>query len=61
MWAVATITVATCCPLLLLLVVVVLRDRDVVGHAADMELGRWVTGSMGHLGHLSRRVTGSSF
>jgi len=31
---------------------------------ADMELGHWVTGSMGHLGHLSRpdhRVTGSSF
>ena len=30
----------------------------------DMELGHWVTGSMGHLGHLSRpghRVTGSSF
>ena len=29
-----------------------------------MELGHWVTGSMGHLGHLSRpghRVTGSSF
>jgi len=22
--------------------------------AADMELGHWVTGSMGHLGHLSR-------
>ena len=33
MWAVATITVATCRPLLSLLVVVVLRDRDVVGHA----------------------------
>ena len=30
----------------------------------DMELGHLVTGSMGHLGHLSRpghRVTGSSF
>ena len=30
----------------------------------DMELSHWVTGSMGHLGHLSRlrhRVTGSSF
>jgi len=30
----------------------------------DMELGHWVTGSMDHLGHLSRpghRVTGSSF
>jgi len=30
----------------------------------DMELGHWITGSMGHLGHLSRpghRVTGSSF
>ena len=30
----------------------------------DMELGHWVTGSIGHLGHLSRpghRVTGSSF
>ena len=32
--------------------------------APDMELGHWVTGSMGHLGHLSRpghRVTWSSF
>ena len=28
---------------------------------SDMELGHWVTGSMGYLGHLSRRVTGSSF
>jgi len=30
----------------------------------DMELGHWVTGLMGHLGHLSRpghRVTRSSF
>ena len=30
----------------------------------DMELGHWVSGSMGHLGHLSRpghRVAGSSF
>ena len=36
----------------------------VIGRGADMELGHWVTGSMGHLGHLSRpghRVTGSSF
>jgi len=24
-------------------------------YIADMELGHWVTGSMGHLGHLSRR------
>jgi len=33
-------------------------------HASDMELGHWVTGSMGHLGHLSRPghwVTLSSF
>jgi len=33
-------------------------------YTPDMELGHWVTGSMGHLGHLSRpghRVTGSSF
>ena len=32
--------------------------------APDMELGHWVTGSVGHLGHLSRPghwVTGSSF
>jgi len=31
---------------------------------SDMELGRWVTGSVGHLGHLLRpghRVTGSLF
>ena len=30
----------------------------------DMEVGHWINGSMGHLGHLSRpghRVTGSSF
>jgi len=34
------------------------------GLLPDMELGHWVTGAMGHLGHLSRpghRVTGSSF
>ena len=24
-------------------------------HTPDMELGHWVTGSMGHLGHLSRQ------
>ena len=28
-------------------------------YMTDMELGHWVTGSMGHLGHLSVRVTGS--
>jgi hypothetical protein len=34
-----------------------------VVNTRDMELGHWVTGSKGHLGHLSRsghRVTGSS-
>ena len=37
------------------------KDRTVssclaggVNWASDMELGHWVTGSMGHLGHLSR-------
>jgi len=38
--------------------------RRLGGCESDMELGHWVTGSMGHLGHLSgpgHRVTGSSF
>jgi len=37
-------------------------QRSDLGYLSDMELGHWVTGSMGHLGHLSRpghRVTGS--
>ena len=35
--------------------------HDLITIRSDMELGHWVTGSMGHLGHLSRpghRVTG---
>ena len=40
-----------------------LHALDVCSNS-DMELGHWVTGSMGRLGHLSRprhRVTGSPF
>ena len=44
------------------------RGRSVAdvspAYTPDMELGHWVTGSMGYLGHLSRpgdQVTGSSF
>jgi len=38
--------------------------RELDSCEADTELGHWVIGSVGHLGHLSRtdhRVTGSSF
>jgi len=35
------------------------RDAMPVRYVPDMELGHWVTGSMGHLSHV--RVTGSSF
>jgi len=45
-----------------------IRGRSVAdvspAYTPDMELGHWVTGSMGYLGHLSRpgdQVTGSSF
>jgi len=40
------------------------RSFDTHRPLPDMELGHWVTGSMGHLGHLLRpgyRVTGSLF
>jgi len=34
--------------------VVYFISLNVIEHVPDMELGHWVTGSMGHLGHLSR-------